>query len=253
VQNETLSRALTAFFREEFEREARRDFSLIARLPDSLVAARLWHYRRSTISERNLWADFCAHRACAAYGFVVGLKPSQRITHPFFERWAEVTSPLDGSVNMLRMAVAQYKIDKHRGVKSCVSEELFAYASSIRSIKAPELRKRVRAALKPLGYVRLTSPGLYLCRNSNTEFEVDVDFGGRSAQLRYCVSFPEFPEVHSLLQFRFENVLGFGNGDWDFIVEENVDDAFAAFSEVVGYCVALPDRIRSAVVGLSSG
>lgn len=49
------------------------------------------------------------------------------------------------------------------------------------------------------------------------------------------------------MQFRFERALGFGLGDWDYIVEENVDDVFSLFVEVVQYCFDLPDRIEAAV------
>lgn len=76
---------------------------------------------------------------------------------------------------------------------------------------------------------------------------MNIDFGGRNAQLRYCVARPEFKGVHPLLQFRFERALGFGLGDWDYIVEENVDDVFSLFVEVVQYCFDLPDRIEAAV------
>ena len=74
-----------------------------------------------------------------------------------------------------------------------------------------------------------------------------VDYGGRHAQLRYVVARPEFKDVHPWTQFRFERVLGFGQGDWDFIVEENVDDIFALFSDLVTYSYALPDRIRAEI------
>jgi hypothetical protein len=149
------------------------------------------------------------------------------------------------SVPLLRATVQQYKIDTQRGVASCVSEEEFRLASSVRSVKAPELRKRVRAALKPLGYYKIDELGYYRCRGDTREFLVHVDYGGRSAQLRYCVAMPEFPDVHPLSQFCFERALGFGLGDWDYIIEENVDDAMTLFAEVVRYCVALPDRIRA--------
>jgi hypothetical protein len=148
-------------------------------------------------------------------------------------------------VPLLRAAVQQYKIDAQRGVPSCVSEAEFKLASSVRSVKAPEMRKRVRAALKPLGYYKVDDLGYYRCRNDDREFFVHADYGGRSAQLRYCVAMPEFPDVHPLSQFCFERALGFGHGDWDYIVEDNVDTAMALFADVVRYCVALPDRIRA--------
>ena len=189
-----------------------------------------------------------AHWACACYGFVANTPRIDHTTHPFFERWSAVRGDLAGvrrSVPLLRAAVQQYKIDAQRGVPSCISEDEFKLASAVRSVKAPELRKLVRAALKSLGYYRIDDLGYYRCRNEGREFLVHVDYGGRSAQLRYCVAMPEFSEVHPLSQFCFERALGFGFGDWDYIVEENVDDAMLLFADVVRYCVALPDRIRS--------
>ena len=34
-------------------------------------------------------------------------------------------------------------------------------------------------------------------------------------------------------------------GDWDYVIEDNVDDVMDVFADVVRYCVALPDRIRA--------
>ena len=78
------------------------------------------------------------------------------------------------------------------------------------------------------------------------KFSVNVDFGGRYAQLRYSVVRPEFKGVHPLSQFRFERAMGFGLGDWDYIVEENVDSVFSLFAEVVEYSLNIPDRMRAA-------
>jgi hypothetical protein len=148
-------------------------------------------------------------------------------------------------VPLLRAAVGQYKTDAKLGVESSISQENFEFASSIRSVKAAELRKRIRVALLPLGYNKLDELGYYCCRFEGREFRVGIDYGGRNAQMRYCVAMPEFEDIHPLNQFCFERALGFGNGDWDFIIEENVDNVIALFSDIVRYCVALPDRIRT--------
>ena len=151
------------------------------------------------------------------------------------------------SVPLLRSMVQQYKIDRHNRVQSSVTREQFEHASAVRSVKAPELRKRVRAALTAFGYYESDFLGNYWCKIGKKKFAVNLDFGGRSAQLRYSVVRPEFKEVHPLLAFRFEPALGFGLGDWDCIVEENVDDVFSLFVDVVQYCFDLPDRIKAAV------
>jgi len=245
-----LSSKLLDFFRCDFHQEERSGFARLSRVPDSSVMARLAYYRSLSDADRLAFADCCAHMAYASYGFLVNAPPIDHTKHPFFSRWSGANTIVGWtkSVPLLRAAVQQYKIDLKRGVKSIVTKELFEYASSIRSIKAPELRKRVRAALRPLGYEKLDKMGNYWCRKDGREFQVFVDYGGRGAQLRYVVARPEFKDVHPLSQFRFEQALGFGFGDWDFIVEENVDEAFALFADLVAESYALPDRIRAAVL-----
>jgi hypothetical protein len=143
--------------------------------------------------------------------------------------------------------VQQYKIDRHNRVQRSVTREQFEHASAVRSVKAPELWKRVRATLKPFGYYQSDFLGNYCCKIGKKKFAVNLDFGGRSAQLRYSVVRPEFKGVHPLSQFRFERALGFGLGDWDYIVDENVDDVFSLFGDLVQYCFDLPDRIKAAM------
>jgi hypothetical protein len=239
------------FFMREIETEARGDFLRLSQIPDSGLIGRLAYYRSLNAGERLSFRECCALSACAHYGFVVDAPPTDHTRHPFYQRWCSAGFSgylyRDRSVPRLRSAVRQYKMDAHRGVPSRISEEEFRYASSIRAVKAPELRKRVRAALKALGYFKIDELGYYHCRTHDREFMVYVDFGGRSAQLRYCVAMPDFAEVHPLSQFCFERALGFGLGNWDYIVEENVDDAIATFAEVIGYCVELPRRIRAEV------
>jgi hypothetical protein len=235
---------LLDFFLREIEFEERSGFSRLGRVPDSHVAARLAYYRSLSDQDRQAFRDCSAHCAHACYSFVVNAPQIDHTRHPFFKMWS-TRLPRKRSVPDLRVAVQQYKMDAYRGVRSCVSEEEFRFASSIRAVKAPDLRKRVRASLRPLGYYRLDELGYYHCRHDSREFRIHVDYGGSHAQLRYCVSMPEFSDVHPLGQFCFERVLGFGQGDWDYIVEENLDEALSLFAEVVLYCVALPDRIRA--------
>ena len=166
----------------------------------------------------------------------------ERLTRPHLD------DPNLRSVPLFRAMIQQYKIDKHRGVPSSVSEAQFGLACSIHPVKLLERRKRVRAVLKQFGLVKVNKLGFYRCHHAGKDLSVYVDFGGRHAQLRYAVSFPEFTDRHPLTQFGFERALGFGWGHWDFIVEENVDDIFQLFAEVVAYSAELPDRIRKAVL-----
>jgi hypothetical protein len=240
---------LLDFFLREIDGEERTGFLRLKRVPDSHAASKLGYYQSLGESDRSAFRDCCALWACACYGFVVDAPQIDHKKHPFFDRWKSGRlcefPGLRRSVPLLRAAAQQYKIDAYHGVPSRMSEEEFRIAASVRSVKAPELRKRVRAALKALGYYKIDELGYYRCRGDSREFFVHVDYGGRSAQLRYCVAMPEFPDVHPLSQFCFERAVGFGHGDWDYIVEENLDDVMALFADVVRYSVALPDRIRA--------
>lgn len=240
---------LLDFFLREIDTEEAVGFARLSRVPDSYVASQLAYYRSLGESDARAFRNCCAHWACACYGFVVGAPRIDHAKHPFFDRWNPVRrGDLGGirrSVPLLRAAVRQYKVDAHRGVPSYMTGEEFEAASSVRPVKAQELRKRVRAALEPLGYYQIDDLGYYRCRAESREFLVHVDYGGRSARLRYRVAMPEFADVHPLGQFCFERALGFGLGDWDYIIDENVDDVMDLFTDVVRYCVALPDRIRA--------
>jgi hypothetical protein len=240
------SEKLLAFFPNEFVTEQSAGFARLRRVPDSFVEGKLRYFQSLSPTDQAHFIDCSSHWAHACYGFVVQAPEIDHTNHPFFNRWHDVNILFrfesNRNVPILRATITQYKIDKRRGVRSCVSEEQFRFAESVKSIKAPELRKRVRAALTRLGYRKKDELGYY-CDWEGQEFKVHVDFGGRNAQLRYALSLPEFP--HPLSQFCFERALGMGLGDWNYIVEENVDDVFALFEDLIKYAVRLPARIRA--------
>jgi hypothetical protein len=248
------SEKLLSFFRSEFLAEEQLGFARLKRVPDSRVEECLGWYQSLPASDRASFVDFAAHYAHRLYGFVVGAPAIDHNQHPFCVRWSDgmLRFPFrtNRDVMLLRLAVSQYKMDRRRGVPSCISEEQFRFAESVRSIKAAELRKRVRAALEKFGYRQTDAYGGHRCVWDGQEFEVNVDLGSSAAQLRYSVTLSEFRDMaHGLGggQFSFETLLGMGLGWWNYIVEENVDDVFLLFEELIQYLVSLPKRMRAAL------
>jgi hypothetical protein len=244
---------LIAFFRAEIDAEEKWGFPRLNRIPEHFLQDRLDHYRGLSDAEKEPYKDCSATFAAACHIFVVDAPSIEHTKHPYFDRWQAFKKTLSDdprfkSVPLFRSMIQQYKIDKLRGVQSSVSEAQFALACSIHPVKLPERRKRVRAVLKQFGLVKVDKLGLYRCHHAGKDFSVYVDFGGRLAQLRYAVSFSEFKDRHPFTQFGFERAVGFGFGHWDFIVEENMDEVFEVFAEVIAYSVELPDRIRKAVL-----
>jgi len=248
-----LREKLISFFRAEIDAEEQWGFPRLNRIPDRYLQDRLNHYTELSDSEKEDYKDCSATFAAAGYTFVVDAPLIDHLKHPYFHRWQAfkktlLDDPNLRSVPLFRAMVQQYKMDRQRGVRSSISEAQFALASSIHPVTLTERRRRTRAVLTKFGLIKVDDLGFYRCHHQGKRFAVHVDFGGRHAQLRYCVSFPEFTGRHPLTQFGFERALGFGFGWWDFIVEENVDEVFELFADVVEYSVELPDRIRNAVL-----
>jgi hypothetical protein len=242
---------LQAFFWSEIRAEVRSGFARLVRVPEAQVVDKLRYYNLLGDSDKRAFLDCCAYWSSACHGFVLKIPKLSLAGHPFFPKWSRGPGwnrDFDnvGSVPLLRSMVQQYKIDLHNKVRSHVTKEQFERASSVRSIRTPELRKRVGEALKPFGHYETDDFGNYWCKRGKQKFSVNVSFGGRLSQLRYCVARPEFKDRHPLTQFSFERAMGFGFGHWDYIVEENVDAVFSLFAEVVQYSIDLPDRIRAA-------
>ena len=236
---------LLDFFRLEIEMEEQSGFVRLDRVPDSRVADKLKHYRTLNHSEKQMFKECAALWCYRAHAFVVDAPEIDPEKHPYYYRWLHPPSTLLDAddirdVPILRAMVQQYKIDKHRGVKSVVTNEQFEYASSIRSLKGPELRRRVRTALQPFGPSKIDDLGNHHCQIDGEQFYVNLDFGGRNAQLRYFVSLSEFSDVQPYHRFCFEQALGFGFGHWNFVIEQNAEEVFTLFSEVVRYSFELP-------------
>ena len=248
------SEKLLDFFRNEFQAEERSGFSRLSRIPNCAVKDLLAHYKSLGKSDRLSFIDCGAHWSHACFGFVIGAADFDHTKHPYYRHWAGAVSMYRNrtqlthsqrSVPSLRATVQQYKIDLHRTGQSRISIEDFNYASSVQSVKAPELRKRIKIALQPVGYFRKNKLG-YCCRKDGHQFLVRVSHGGPRGhhQLAYGIVRSEFNPKRS---FAFESALGIvGGAGWDFIVEENVNDAMSLLADLVEYSFLLPERIRAA-------
>lgn len=250
------SEKLLDFFRGEFRAEESSGFARLSRVPNVELRDCLAHYRSLSKSDQEAYIDCSAHWAHACYGVAIGAPEFDHTSHPYFKQWSHGLANFRSrthyaysqkSIPKFRAVIQQYKIDLHRGVQSRISVEDFEHACAInkKSLKAPELRKRVRAALRPHGYYRIDR-FRYCCRKNGHQFYVAVRFGGPRThhQLAYSVARPDLSPKKS---FSFERALGFVTGTgWNFIVQENVDDAMSLFSDLVEYSFNLPERMRAA-------
>lgn len=252
------TQALHKFLRGEFDAEARTNFARLRRVPDTHVRHFLDYYGSLNTTDQDALADASTLWGTLRTLMLWGLRPSgpheTLKTNLAWERWAHemvMGRSRDphhySSVPYLRTCIAQAKMDRAKGKLSSVSRELEDYAASIRSVKAPELRKLVRPVLRSILGARPSKLGGgewdYEGTISGLRVMVDIDYGGHSAQLRYEVAVLSTPPLASFKRAGFEVLLGAGFGDWNFIVEENVSDSMALLGELVTYVAELPRRL----------
>jgi hypothetical protein len=71
----------------------------------------------------------------------------------------------------------------------------------------------------------------YSGRVDDTNFIALLDYGSSFAQFTYRVRFPTMFEQRR--GFTYEEVFGFGSGQWNFIEEGREDDAMSVLCDVV--------------------
>jgi hypothetical protein len=139
------------------------------------------------------------------------------------------------SVPSLRAAAAQAKMDRYHGVdRGDISPEFEAYANSTKGARAPALRKAVKASLGAAltGLSAETWGGgewRYAGQIDGRAILVEIDYGGRSAQLRYSMTIEGTP----LKRVSYEGLLALGSGDWDVILEAAIDTSVELLVELV--------------------
>jgi hypothetical protein len=247
--------ALHRFLRHEFDVEAQRGFARVRRIPDTGVRHFLDYYTSLSTAEQDALADAVTLRGALGISEPVGDEHWQALSgRGAWQRWLHETVAgvvrdphFYYSVPILRAAVAQANADRARGWPSSVPEDTVEYAKSIQAIKTPELRKRLRECMTVL-----FGPGLASVGNRSADYEgtlngshlqVGFDLGGQYWQLGYQVAVESADCPGRLARAGFEMTLGIGQGHWDFITEENVDDSFALLCEFVGYVAELPRRL----------
>jgi hypothetical protein len=245
---------LHKFLRAEFDAEEKRNFSKLRRAPDTHVRHFLDYYTSLNSHDQDGLADGATMWA------TLRLSPHEDFAyrealgaHPAWNLWRHEMALGRGrdphyyySVPNLRNCIAQAKIDRARLGASSIPKELEEYASSVRSVKAPELRKHVRAVFSSLfGAEPLNAGGNWDYSGSlnGSQVTVSIDYGSRHAQLRYEIAVVSTELALSLNRVGFETALGAGFGDWNFIVEENVEDSMLLLSEFVRYASELPNRL----------
>jgi hypothetical protein len=173
--------------------------------------------------------------------------------HSAYRRFVEAMPKLFGwkyaDVRFLRGILGDLRSKNPSPEFANVPPEVIQRAESIRPTKATEIRREIKSVFaqqfKAKAQNRQGGNRLYSCEYQGRLFQVHIDYGGRSAQLRYHLSFDEISAGIRARRLSYEGLLGLGQGEWDFVTADNLSESVLLLVELVEQLVTIPEKLRS--------
>jgi hypothetical protein len=246
--------AIIAFFRSEFQAEERAGFARLSLVPDSRVRRFLHHFRSLSADDGESLKSAITKRAARCF-----LSPQQPIhttdvEAAAFDQQGDVTMQLGSvwqftSLKLLKMSAGMCR-SEHPSVKKQMEgfhmpEDVLQWLDGLTTCKATELRKLVKHAFAAhFGFKAENQGGgnwVYHRPDGSCPFEVEIDNGGTwGQQLRYSLRIGKRQSGIPLGGLIFEDMMGAGSGDWDFITESTADRDVALLVDLVEYAASIP-------------
>jgi len=224
-------------------------FPLLGKVPQTSVIQLIDYIASLDAAAREAIVDALAARAEARLTFNGGTESQPDA----WERFYNITrgpGPFSGGMRYCDIRfIAQVPRFPHFGGIEAWNRQYSGLATTPRAdllpdpaafipAKAPLLKRLVKSALTPLGYVAHKSVGGGLRYLSPDGTLVDFDFGARLAQLRYGVAIHAADKVTApLSRVRFmslEEIFGSAEGAWDYLTEENAARCVAHLPALIG-------------------
>ena len=86
---------------------------------------------------------------------------------------------------------------------------------------------------------------MYSGEYAGRSFQLRIDYGGRSDQLRYGLSFDDVPTGIRARRLSYEGLIGLGDGHWDFVTADNLSESVLLLAKLVQELVVIPVCTRA--------
>ena len=151
------------------------------------------------------------------------------------------------NARMLRLILGDVRGKKPSPQLAQTPPEVLERAAAIKPISAAQIRKVVKAAVgrrygakaETLGGGDWRYPGSW----KGLPFELSIDYGGMSHQLRYAVAFEDPSTGLRARRLAYEWLVGVGHGDWDFLTADNIEASVELLCDLVERLLGLPSLI----------
>jgi len=247
------TRAIVAAVRADIAREETGTYARLRRIPSTHTWRIIDYVSSLPEPRRHALFDVFAQNALFC------LDPSRDVAgHParsgdaayaaFLEGMRRLSGPEYYDARMLRAILGDIRSSRPSPQFQSLPPDVIRRAEAIAPTTAPEIRKVVKPAMadrfgakpeKASGgewhYVGGTSDG--------RPFGLWIDYGGRSDQLRYELTYDDARTGISARRLNYEKLLGFGQGNWDFVTAANLQESIALLCDLIDELVALPERL----------
>lgn len=176
---------------------------------------------------------------------------------PAYRRFCEAM-PLMGTqrlgVRLLRLIQGLRSSTTDRGKALATAHDDYSNAvlqeaESIHPTTATQIRKAVKTTLAKRFAAHAVNSGggdwIYSGTHNGCAFDVQIDYGGRSDQLRYGVSYEDPTTGIRASSLTYEEMLGIGLGHWDYITATNLAESVELLSDLVKKLVEIPEKLRT--------
>ncbi len=245
------------FLSTKFDAEEQTGFTRLSKVPNTSVWRFLHYFRGLRTEEVRVLKRFLAKRAAGLFASLpVTVPPATEAEALAYQRCQKAIAGMGEyrfmSLKLLKMAVGYCRSD-HPVAKTQLHgfqmpREVVKWVDGLSACKALELRRLVKAAFQTQFGLRPENHGggvwLYRRPKGDFPFEVEVDYGGRwGQQLRYCVHVHEPRLGITFRRLTFENLLGVGGGDWDFITEAQASQMVELLTDLVEEVSEIPRHL----------
>jgi hypothetical protein len=245
-------RAVFDFLRTEFNGEWQADFARLRQIPSTQVLRFLDYFAELPCDEQSaLAADLAQNALCVFFPGQAHLLLPYTSGKAAYRRYVDTMALIWDWKYMGTRLLRSFLAEDRRSLTPSLPDEVRRQAEAIVPTSASAIRKAVRARFAELFGATATNLG-----GSNWRYEghlqevtlrVEIDYGGRSDQLRYWVSVYSPARRMILKHLSFEAMMGFPTQtSWDNLEQANLEPSITLLGELVTYCAELPARLPSA-------
>jgi hypothetical protein len=248
-------KTLQGFIKHKLDAEVASGYPLISRVPSTYTWKIVDYLATLAAAERDALL-----RAFSANGLFL-LRPERNFGlhayaagDPAYRRFVEAMPQRADwkytGVRMLRGILGDLRSSRPSPEFANVPAHVIERAEAIQPTTAAVIRREIKRLFGQRFAARAENRKAgnwrYAGEYQGQAFQVDIDYGGMTDQLRYGVSYDDPTIGLRARTLTYEGLIGFGHGQWDFVHADNLNESVTLLADLVAELVTLGTQIGRA-------